>query len=247
MRNRATALIRDLLTQRARAYASFTEVERQERLFYLEYLREGMTVFDVGAHVGELTLMFSRFIGSEGCVHAFEPSSVCFDRLQTICNAASLPNARINQLALSDREDPITLHLYGENYLSWTSQALRPLEDYGIQVKAVGTEEATATTIDAYCLKNNVTSIDLLKIDVEGAEFQVMLGARAMLERQLVRCIAFEFGQTTFDMHNTPEEIESYLKRMGYVVRNLVKSDPVFPGGESARTACFAMHLATPS
>lgn len=222
------------------------DVEKAERVFYLDYLRPGMTVFDVGAHVGELTLMFSRFIGHEGSVHAFEPASEGFKRLSATCTAASLRNVQLNPIALADHGGLVTLHSYGEDYLSWTSQALRPLENYGLNVHAVSEEEVTATTLDSYCHENGIELIDLLKIDVEGAEFQVMLGARGMLETQRVKCIAFEFGQTTFDMNNNPNEIEAYLKDMGYVVRNVVESDPVFPGRESAHSACFSMHFATP-
>lgn len=49
------------------------DVERAEQSFYLSYLRENMVTFDVGANIGELSLLFSRFIGVSGEVHAFEP------------------------------------------------------------------------------------------------------------------------------------------------------------------------------
>lgn len=247
MKNRATTLIRRLVNPRAHTYSSFMEVERAERLFYLEYLRAGMTVFDVGAHIGELSLMFSRFVGEGGCVHAFEPSSVGFEALTATCAAASLRNVKLQRVALAEREATVILYSYGDDYLSWTSQALRPLETYGIDVRAVSTQESPATTVDLYCDKNRIASIDLLKVDVEGAEFQVLLGARRMLEARRIQCIAFEFGQTTFDMNNDPGDIERYLKDLGYVLRNLVASDPIFPGRETPQTACFSMHLATPA
>ena len=226
--------------------ASFLEVERAERMFYLEYLREGMTVFDVGANIGELTLLFSRFVGAEGCVHAFEPSGLAFERLSMLSSAASLRNVQLQRVALAEKEGTAILHSYGQDYLSWTSQALRPLENYGINVKAVGSEEAPATTVDLYCERTGIAAIDLLKVDVEGAEFQVLLGARRMLKAQSVRCITFEFGQTTFDMGNDPNDIATYLSDLGYDLRNLVESDPVFPGAENVQTACYSMHVAVP-
>lgn len=247
MKSRAASLIRRLVNSRAPSFATFIEVERAERLFYLEYLREGMTVFDVGASIGELTLMFSRFVGANGTVHAFEPSGAGFERLAAISTAASLRNVQLNPIALAAKEGTVTLHSYGDDYLSWTSQALRPLGSYGIDVKAISTEEAAATTLDLYCDANSIASIDLLKVDVEGAEFQVLLGARRMLEARRVRCITFEFGQTTFDMNNDPDDIEAYLKDLGYVLQNIVESDPVFPGRESPQAACFSMHMATPA
>ncbi|MCA1634741.1 MAG: FkbM family methyltransferase [Acidobacteria bacterium] len=252
MKNRAASLVRRLLRLRRTtagepsSAASFAEVERAERIFYLGYLREGMTVFDVGANVGELTLLFSRFVGAGGCVHAFEPTRAGFERLETISRAASLRNVRLNRLALAEEAGAVLLYVYDGDYLSWTSRALRPLENYGIDVKPRTTEEVAATTVDLYCESNGVAEIDLLKIDVEGAELQVLCGASRMLREKRIRCVTFEFGQTTFDMGNSPDQIESLLEDAGYELRNVVEGDPLFPGRESVQTALYSMHLAMP-
>ena len=222
------------------------EVERAEWTFYIKYLREGMVAFDVGAYVGELTLLFSRFVGQRGQVHAFEASSKAFKHLEAVCESAGRSNVILNHLALAEKEGVVRLHVYDNEHLSWNSLADRPLQKYGIHVKPVGTEEVLATTIDAYCEKNGIPRIDLLKIDVEGAEYQVLQGARRMLEGKRILCCVFEFGQTTFDMGNDPNEIETYLKQFGYHIRNVVKGNPVFPGRSSAKTACFSMHIARP-
>jgi len=229
-----------------RAAASFMEVERAERVFYLDYIREGMTVFDAGANVGELTLLFSRFAGRAGRVHAFEPSREGFERLSAVCRAASLLNVTPNRLALAESEGAVRLNVYDGEYLSWTTRAARPLEDYGIAVRPVAVEEAPATTVALYCERHDIREIDLLKIDVEGAELQVMIGAEGLLRDKRVRCLTFEFGQTTFDMGNSPEAIEAFLEGVGYEVRNLVPGDPAFPGRESAQAALYSMHLAVP-
>jgi len=248
VKNRLAALarrVRRSFADAPAAAASFADVERAEQIFYLEYLREGMTIFDAGANVGELTLLFSRFTG-DGRVHAFEASADAFKRLETVCHAAARRNVILNHLALSDTEGTIRLHVYDDDYLSWSSMAARPLENYGINVKPIRTEDVAATTIDDYCERNGVASIDLLKIDVEGAEFQVLRGARRMLRQQRIRCLTFEFGQTTFDMGNQPDEIEDYLSGMQYRVRNIVKGEPVFPGREGVHNAQYSMHVATP-
>lgn len=226
--------------------ASFIEVERAERIFYLEYLREGMTVFDAGANIGELTLLFARFVGARGCVHAFEPCGSGFERLSAVCHAAALRNVCLNRLALAEEEGTVRLHVYDDDYLSWTTRAERPLEDYGIEIRPRATEEVPATTVDLYCERHDVEVIDLLKVDVEGAEFQVLLGARRMLRERRVRLLTFEFGQTTFDMGNSPDGIRAYLTEVGYDLSNLVRGDPIFPGEEGAQTASFSMHAATP-
>jgi hypothetical protein len=138
------------------------------------------------------------------------------------------------------------LHVYEDDYLSFNSQAARPLKDYGLDVEPLGIEEIPATTVDDYCDEKGIGQIDLLKIDTEGAELQVMKGARKMLKSRRIKCLTFEFGQTTFDMGNRPEEIEDFLAEMNYNVRNIVKGNPVFPGRESVETAKFSMHVAAP-
>lgn len=226
--------------------SSFMEIERAERIFYLNYLREGMTVFDVGANIGELTLLFSHFVGS-GNVHAFEASEATYKRLETICNAAGKPNIIKNHLALSDKKGFIELHIYEDAFSVFNSQSNRPLKDYGLDIESIGVEKVSAATIDNYCESEEIEQIDLLKIDVEGAEFQVMQGAFEMLKNKRISCLTFEFGQTTFEMGTKPEEIEIFFKDLDYKIQNIVEGEAIFPGRESIKTAQYAMHIATPN
>lgn len=227
--------------------AAFAEVERVERIFYLEYLREGMIVFDAGANVGELTLLFSRFVGENGSVHAFEAASAVYHKLELVCAAAARRNVALNHLALSDKNGSIRLHVYDDALSSFNSEAMRPLKNYGLDFEPTGVEETPATTVDDYCESRKIHCIDLLKIDVEGAELQVMRGARKMLQSKRIRCLTFEFGQTTFDMGNTAEEIEVFLAEMDYKIRNIVEGDAIFPGRGTVETARYSMHVATPN
>lgn len=228
------------------ASADFAEVERAERIFYLEYLREGMTVFDAGANAGELTLIFSRFVGERGGVHAFEASGAAYKKLELVCAATERRNVVLNHLALSDKEGFVRLNIYDDAFSSFNSQARRPLKNYGLDIEPIGIEKTPATTVDRYCEEKKIERVDLLKIDVEGAELQVMRGTDRMLKSKKIGCLAFEFGQTTFDMGNTPEEIEDFLRERNYKIRNLIKGDPIFPGRESVETARYSMHVAVP-
>jgi FkbM family methyltransferase len=221
-------------------------VERAEWTFYVDYLREGMVVADVGAYVGELTLFFSRFCGPQGHVHAFEARSVSFNCLQALCALARYKNITANHVALFNEEGRVRLRVYDEDHSSWCTLADRPLHEYGIDVSPVGSEEVTATTLDDYCAERRVSRIDLLKIDVEGAEYDVLRGAQGLLEGKAIRCCVFEFGQTTLDMGVQPDEIRGYLDSCGYRVRNLIRKDSLFPGGDDPKTARYAMHVATP-
>ncbi|MGG6239024.1 FkbM family methyltransferase [Nodosilinea sp. AN01ver1] len=226
--------------------ASPFEVEKAEQIFYISYLKKGMTVFDVGANIGELSLLFSRFVGTSGKVHAFEASSNTFQRLLGICKHANRSQIQINHCAVADVEAIMSLNVYDEQHSGWSSLANRQLEQYGINVTPVFCEEVSSITLDNYCKFNDIKHIDLLKIDVEGAEYQVMLGAKELFQNQQVKCCVFEFGATTFDMENTPQEIESFLTSCNYKITNVVPGNPVFPGKKSAKNAQFSIHIARP-
>lgn len=227
-------------------YAKPIDVEKEEYIFYIKYIQEGMIIFDVGANIGEITLLFSKYVGETGKVFSFEASSTVFKKLESIIHFSGRKNIYLYNLAVSDKIGLINFYEYPDEFSGWNSMAKRPLEDYGIEIKPIKYEEIQSITIDKFCEDNSIDYIDLLKIDVEGAEYQVLLGAEEMLRQKRIKCLVFEFGATTFDMGNTPEQIENYLKKLGYSIHNIVPGDRLFPGRESATAAKFSMHIAKP-
>jgi FkbM family methyltransferase len=226
--------------------SSYESIVRAEIKFYADYVKAGMTIFDVGANIGELTLLFSSLVDKTGKVYSFEASSTVFCRLKALCEASGRKNIYPNHAAVSDSESHLTLNVYEEQYSAWNTLADRPLEKYGINIKPIGSEVVPGINLDSFCSKNKIDSIDLLKIDVEGAEFQVLSGAKKLLQEKRIKCCIFEFGGTTFDMGNHPTQIENYLQECNYRIKNLMPREPPFPGGNSALDAQFSMHIVTP-
>ena len=226
--------------------ASPTEVEEAEVEFFKNTITEGMTVFDVGANIGQFSTMFSELVGQKGEVHCFEASSQTFQRLVSECSKSRFNNLFLNHLAVSDQPGIVHLYVYDDNHSSWNTLADRPLHDYGIQVDPVATEEVNAVTIDFYCQQHGINNIDLLKIDVEGAEYQVLLGAERMFREKSIKNCIFEFGLTTLDMGTDPNQIDQFIKSIGYKLSNVVQGDPVLLDRVSAKTAMFSMFIARP-
>lgn len=246
MSSRLKQLARALLGAFKRKPRGQYEIEKAEHMFYINYLQPGNVAFDVGANIGEISLLFSRFVGVNGQVHSFECTPDTFNRLQEIISTAGRKNLTLNKVCLSDKEGTATFHVYDEEHAAWNTMADRPLENYGINIRPLRTEELVTTTIDSYCEARNIQKIDLLKVDVEGAEYQVIKGASRMMREKRIGCLVFEFGQTTFDMGNDPAMLKDLIVSHRYRIRNLVKGDPIFPGGGSVATAQFSMHVCTP-
>ena len=236
----------DRIRSRLGATAEPDEVERAEWTFYINCLRPGMTVFDVGANVGETTHLFARF-ARPGPIHAFEPGPEAFRRLSALTEAAELKNVVLNRMAVSDHDGEARLNVYDREHMSWNTLADRPLHEYGSGAKPVGVEVVPCVTIDQYCERHQIHQIDLLKLDVEGAELQCLLGASRLLKQKAIKCCLFEYGATTFDMGNRPKQIADLMREMNYRLENVVSGEPLFPGGSEGRTARFAIHVARPA
>jgi FkbM family methyltransferase len=159
----------------------------------LDELPEAPTVFDVGAHHGDYAAaVLDR--RPNATVYCFEPSAQTFQVLATRVG----DRARLHAAALSDQTG--TRILYGDRVGSpMASLFRRDLRWLGVESSVEQTVETE--TLDRVCFAEGIDHIDLLKIDAEGADHLVLLGARRMLEQRRIARIMFEYGGTALDSH----------------------------------------------
>jgi FkbM family methyltransferase len=219
-------------------------VEQAERHWYIEHLKPGMTAFDVGANVGLTAFLFSTLVGSSGRVYAFEPGTSSFQKLAAAVALPQFANIRAAQVALSDRTGQQELFVYDDAHSSWNSLVRRPPELLGLA--PTRTKSVDTSTLDDFCRVHQIARIDLLKIDVEGAELSVLRGARQLFrERSIGRCI-FEIGQTTFDAGTTPKELCRFLDDLGYRSKPVIGSPWALSARMTRERVPFLMVVAEP-
>jgi len=147
-------------------------------------LAEGMTVIDVGGHLGFYTLLMSRRVGPGGRVVAFEPSPREFRHLETHIRINRCANVRAEQVALADHCGRMDLYLVDG---PWTTRnSLRSPQMEGVQPVSV-----RVATLDQYLSANGPDRVDLIKLDAEGAELRILHGAAGLLSqarRPIVLC-----------------------------------------------------------
>jgi FkbM family methyltransferase len=222
------------------------EVEKEENTFYIKNIHKGDVIFDIGANVGELSILFSKFTGNNGTVHAFEPTPETFKRLTNIVLSTNRNNIILNNFVVSEKDGFETLNIYDVDHSGWNTMANRDLQKYGVNINSPEKIQLPSIKIDTYCKQNNIPCIDLLKIDVEGAEINVLRGSSEMFKKRKIKLCVFEFGQTVHDMGYTSKEIESFFKKCNYQVRNVVPYQKKYPVVKETMEAQFSIHYAYP-
>jgi FkbM family methyltransferase len=190
--------------------------ERSTTALVIRLLRPGDIAIDVGANIGALTLPMARAVGHEGRVLAFEPTCYGLARLRRACdmNPWAKGIVTVEQARLTCGT---TLALEGAVAARWPlDRKLDPSTPHG----GVGesTQGACAYSLDQYMDTHRVGSPRLIKIDVDGAEFQVIAGAA----RTVVRFKPELIVELTPVVHFAPENVQStseairLLDRLGY-------------------------------
>ena len=188
-------------------YAKFPEYE--EMNFINSFITDGNIIIDVGANLADISIL-SASKGENVRVFCFEPT----EKLIQLINENILINhfeKRISvfQKAVSNINGKIHFTLEQESEISHISIDNR-LEKNSIEVES--------TTLDTFAEQHSINHIDLLKVDVEGAELFVFQGAKKLLKNQKIDCILFEFNKNIPRFGYSKSELIYYLLNKDYFV-----------------------------
>ena len=151
-----------------------------------ELLKPGMVVIDVGAHVGYYTLIAAKQVGPGGKVYAFEPDRDNHALLEKNIELNGYNNVLAARSAVSDRVGASDL------YLTALDSGRHSLFHQGLPER--GSVAVETTTVDSFLESQGWPGVDLVKIDVEGAEFTVLDGMAQLLERSAGLKMIIEFN-----------------------------------------------------
>ena len=172
---------------------------------------KSLCIFDVGANKGQFLGLIER--GLQGVpfhIHAFEPSQFTYKVLHDNVNASS--NVTLNNVGLGKQTGEFEL-FYDEAGSGLASLSKRRLTHFGIDFKYSETVEID--TLDRYCLRHAIQSIDLLKLDVEGHELDVLQGGLRMFSDRKIRMVSFEFGGCNIDSRTYLQDFYQFFRENG--------------------------------
>jgi len=177
-------------------------------------LSEGRVFLDVGAHIGYFSLKAAARVGKTGRVLAFEPNPETLRLLRDNVDASHARNVVVEPIACTDREQTLTLFA-------------APIENTGASSLArANADVAIGETPRAFTVRGrpiddvvrelNLTRVDVVKIDVEGAEGYVLRGAVDTLKRFHPKVIMEMDPDHLANMQTTVEDLVSIMKTAGY-------------------------------
>lgn len=202
------------LIDQLRGYSYNFEKNGEKRL--LERLAElkPVTVFDVGANVGDWSLVASALM-PQATVHCFELSPSTYQTLRQRLVGAQF---RVNNCGMGNQNGVIEFKDYGENSTVNTILTDATYHDHQLTARITQSQIVTG---DSHCKGHGVDQIDLLKIDVEGADHLVLEGFAEMLSRRKVRVVQFEYGYTHGDAKFLMRDFYRLFAAYGYLVGRL--------------------------
>ena len=189
--------------------------EHDEHRVLCSYLRPGMTVIDIGAHIGVYSLLMAKVVGPTGCVYAFEPVPQFYERLLANIALNEATNIKPFQIAISDESGEIEFfvslpHLFAS--FDEGGSSIFPYTPAHSQSIKVLTE-----TLDSFLERQGIERVDAIKIDVEGAELKVIKGAKNLLSRPDKPLLMLEVNPSALRAAGTtPEELFSEVLSFGY-------------------------------
>jgi FkbM family methyltransferase len=185
--------------------------EEAGHVLFHEYVpKPGDVVFDVGAGVGDTSLLFSRFVGDRGKVIAVEAHPDTFGWLTRLCRLNGLENVTPLQLAVSDRDGELVIS--DEASLS-NSVVDRDEADLGLTVPA--------RRLDSIALDLGVETIDFLKMYIVGAERLALGGMEEMIGKTRHVCISchdFMADRGGSDQMRTKAFVSDFLTAHGFAL-----------------------------
>jgi len=168
-------------------------------------LRPGMVVLDIGAHVGYYTLVAAQAVGPSGKVHAFEPCAETLSLLRRNVRANGFENVEIHPYAAGSSDSRRILHVTGSS------------DSHGLFPHPL-TETVRTTEVRTVAVAQVVSGrADLVKIDVEGAEFEVLEGMRDLVSGEDPSVLIVEWNPACLrNAGRDPLELPRCLEGLGF-------------------------------
>jgi len=192
-----------------------------------EYIAsQGQIIFDVGAHIGLYCLRNAKRVGERGRVYAFEPNPIAYYYLLRNISENSLYNIHAFPYALSDKNGysnlftPLELNLGAASFFveHIQKEALKKIRKFSVRT----------ITLDNFVKNRTLQKVDLMKIDVEGAEERVLLGGKQCLTRGIIRKLIIEVHEDISPVRQITQTLNNFNFRIDLILKLYNKKSIIY-------------------
>jgi FkbM family methyltransferase len=186
----------------------FNKREQELLELFLSEIREGDTVFDIGANIGQFALPAAVKVGNTGSIRAFEPAPLWLNGLRENLALNDLTNVYTYNVGLSDEDG---IHQFSMKNVQGSGMG-SVVEGYDSFIEKGRLEKIQVRLVrgDEYRCQHNIPAPDIVKIDAEGAEAKVLRGLQRSLRREDCRFVLCEVHPVY--MTEPPKCVEELLK-----------------------------------
>jgi len=197
-----------------------TDPEKKIKQVFLQNISSGDTVIDVGANIGEFSLIASKKVGPSGQVIIIEPLPETVVYLKNNLLLNNFTNCSVYECAIGSKIGKMTMYKKNENA---TMGLLDPVSGEDKMIRA---GEIEVKTIDDILSTKKISKVKMLKIDVEGHEYEVLLGSIQSLKNKKIDKILCEIHKKYLKTKGIdPNKIFSLLKEHGFSINIIEKDD----------------------
>jgi len=214
----------------------FHYYESEDIAIFRKFIHSDSIVFDVGANVGQYTLLADKLVGDEGAVYAFEPSPDVLGRLQNNLEGNHVRHTELVCKAVAASNG--VANFYPSNQSS--NQGVGSLLPDRGDMRVSEAIEVEVITLDAFCDEKGIEKIDVLKIDVEGFDLDVLQGANKVLVRSPSIVVLAEVEPINLAQRGlTATDFLQFMTKRGF--------NAYYANGKGRLVALKGNHLPTPN
>ena len=189
-------------------------------------IKPGMTVVDVGAHIGYFTLLAAQQTGSEGKVYAFEPDPTNYSVLTGNISNNGYGSVVPVPKAVCDAPGTASFFLH----MDTVAHSLYPTT----LGRGKSTISVETTSLDNFFEQEGWPPVNLIKMDIEGAEAAALEGMKKLIERNETVYLVLEFiPQIQQNAGIDPHELLGKLRELGFTIQ-VVTEDGLQPLDDKA-------------
>lgn len=181
--------------------------------FVNKEIKEGMVVLDIGAHIGIIAVPLAKKVGANGKVYAFEPTPTTVSILKETIRINNIKNISVQPYALANTKGKLIFYT-SDNKVD-NSNSL--IDNHRLDRKE-NKIEVEVNTLDDFKVSSNISKIDFIKIDVEGAELRVLKGAAKTIGQDKPKMVLSMHPASIKNSGDSAEEIWNFLNGYGYKI-----------------------------